>query len=226
MENCYAVRVSLPYEVKRSVLGQEMTIREESARSIALAWSMHVTRMVVYEHDDDGANRIHCHFMVEGSRVSKKRLQQLAQDACNLRINNPGHRASSLISFRSKDYDGHPAGYAYVTKGKYDPEYRQGFTEEECAVWKTLWVAPSEHTKLTPGRILYNDFTNWWNAKENRLPFDTEVTTDLILLRVRAYLYNFRYNGFYPIQARNERWVLVTNMCFQYRLPFPSNWKE
>jgi len=227
MENCYAVRVSYPYVGFDEVApGAHDPAPRRSVYSIVAMWATHVQRMVVYEHNDDGANRIHCHIMVEGSRISKKRLQQLANDVCDLRVANPGHRASSLMSFREKDYDGNIAGYAYVTKGKYDPQYIQGWTAQEAQVWKEAWVPPAEHTKLTPDIVLWNEFNGWWNDKDNRLPFDTEVTTDLILLRVRRFLYNHRYHNFYPRKAKAERWLLVTNMCFQYHVPFPRNWAE
>jgi len=224
MENCYAVRITHPY----------VTIHDEghdvprcSVRRLVAEWSTHVQRMVVYEHDDDGANRIHCHIMIEGSRISKKRLQQLAAGAVETTYRHFGTegRAQSLMSFRSKDYDGNIAGYAYVTKGKYDPKYIQGWTAQEAQGWKEAWVAPAEHQKRTPWRVLLDEFMQWSNDKPNRLDFDQEITTNLILLRVRQFLLG-KHQGIYPPQAKTERWFLVTNLCFQYKLPFPPFWKE
>lgn len=237
MENCYAVRVSYPYvmedlsqefrDAQRFItdLDEQRHLNWRSVRSIVAVWATHVQRMVVYEHNDDGANRVHCHIMIEGSRISKKRLQQLAGEVCHTTAHNPGHRKSSLMSFRTKEYDGNIAGYAYVTKGKYDPKYIQGWTAEEAQGWKEAWVAPAEHQKRTTWRVLLDEFMSWSNDKSNRLDFDVEITTNLLLLRVRQFLLQ-RHQGLYPPQAKTERWFLVTNLCFQYRLPFPPMWKE
>jgi len=222
MENCYAVRVTLPYVM---IHDEGHDIPSCSVRKLVALWSTHVQRMVVYEHDDDGANNIHCHLMIEGCRISKKRLQQIAQGGLDILVGNPGHRALNLMSFRAKEYDGNIAGYAYVTKGKYDPKYIQGWTAQEAQGWKEAWVAPAEHQKRTPWRVLMDEFMQWSNSKDNRLDYDTEITTNLILLRVRQFLLG-KHQGLYPPQAKTERWFLVTNLCFQYRLPFPPLWKE
>lgn len=227
MENCYAVRVSYPYVSpgmdSPSTDGEGVIgILRTSVRSIVNMWSTHVQRMVVYEHDDDGANRIHCHLMLEGVRISKKRLQQLASEVCNVTVQSTvrGQRASSLMSFRSKDYDGNIAGFSYCTKGKYDPKYIQGWTAEDAQRWKEAWVAPELHTKRTPWKILREEFDIWWNDKPNRLDLDITVTTDLIRTRVFKFLWA-KHGGDYPPQAKTQRWYLITNYCHCYQVPFP-----
>jgi len=178
--------------------------------------------MVVYEHDDDGANRIHCHMVIENSRVSKKRLQQLASAACNTQQpGEEGQRARSLMSFRSKGYDGNIAAFSYCTKGKYDPKYIQGWGAEDAQRWKEAWVTPELHVKRTPWRILQDDFYTWWHDKPNRLDYDTEITPALIGQRVHRFLL-YKHGGIYPPQARTERWFLITNTCISYATPFPT----
>lgn len=233
MDNCYAVRVSYPYVspgMDANNLDGEMIQRNTrtSVRSIITAWATQVQYMVVYEHDDDGANRIHCHIMVENSRVSKKRLQQLAAEVCNTSVpGRDGQRATSLMSFRSKGYDGNIAGFSYCTKGKYDPKYIQGWTPEDAIRWKEAWVAPEHHIKRTPWRVLMDELDLWWNDKANRLDAETEVTTQLIASRVFRFLL-FKH-GDYPPQAKTERWYLITNYCIAYKVPFPvtsrGEWK-
>jgi len=224
MENCYAVRVSYPYEGASITPTAEHVLiphPRREVRSIVAVWATQVQRMVVYEHDDDGANRIHCHIMLEGARVSKKRLQQLASEVCNTQMPGAeGQRARSLMSFRSKGYDGNIAGFSYCTKGKYDPKYIQGWTAENAQRWKEAWVAPEQHVRRTPWRILQDDFYTWWNDKANRLDYDTEITAYLITLRVHRFLL-YKHGGIYPPQARTERWFLITNSCQVYQCPYP-----
>lgn len=220
MENCYAVRVSYPYVWVADY--DEGVHARQSVRSIVNAWSTQVERMVVYEHDDDGANRIHCHLMIEGSRVSKKRLQQLASAACDTQVDGgEDRRARSLMSFRSKGYDGNIAGFSYCTKGKYDPKYIQGWTAENALQWKEAWVAPEHHVKRTPWRILQEAFYEWWNDKSNRLDYDTVITHEIISRRVFHFLLH-KHGGIYPPQARTERWFLITNACHAYQVSFPE----
>jgi len=226
MENCYAVRVSYPYVspgMDANTLDED-TMRQvgrTSVRSIVAMWSTHVQNMVVYEHDDDGANRIHCHIMLENVRVSKKRLQQLAAEVCNTSIPGAaGQRALSLMSFRSKGYDGNIAGFSYCTKGKYDPKYIQGWNAQDALRWKEAWVAPELHIKRTPWKILREEFNLWWNDKANRLDSDTEVNTRLIVSRVFKFLWS-KHGNDYPPQARTERWYLITNYCILYQVEFP-----
>lgn len=218
MENCYAVRITLPYEPN---MADEDHMRRNTVMYIAGVWSRHVNKMVVYEHDDDGANNLHCHIMIEGCHVTKKRLQQLAQEQCALQRRVQGQRATSLMSFRSKEYDGHWTGFAYVTKGKYDPKYIQGWTREEAESWKAAWVKPEEHVKRTPWRVLMDSYNEWDNHPDNRLDPDVEVTPYIITTRVFRFLLR-KHDGLYPPQAKTERWFLVTNLCHAYHIPFPQ----
>lgn len=220
MENSYAVRVSFPYLPE----DEQGVFRRHCVRGIVAAWSTHVSRMVVYEHDDDNAARVHCHLMIEGSRISKKRLQQLAGVAAPLKILVPGHRASSYMSFRTAEYDGHIAGFAYCTKGKYDPKYLQGWSVEETERWKAAWVPPADHIRRSPWRVLLDAYEEWTNDKVRRLDYDVEVTTAIICSRVQQFLLQ-RHSGIYPPQAKTERWFLVTNLCLSHKAKFPDLWK-
>jgi len=226
MENCYAVRITLPYlPVEDGMPGnQPEAIMSQCVRRVVTNWSSYVKKIVVYEHDDDGANHIHCHVMLEDCSVSKKRLQQIANEGTVLAILNPGHRRTSLMSFRSKDYDGHINGFAYCTKGKYDPKYIQGWTIEQANEWKAAWVAPSEHVKRDVWRVLFEHFSIWWNEKDNRLSAMDEMTTEAISSRVHKYLMHL-HQGLYKPQCKQQRWFLITNMCQQYRVSFPKDWK-
>lgn len=125
---------------------------------IVRAWALYATKIACYEHDDDGAANLHCHLHLEGVNVSTKRLSQLASEIVPMTVPNPGKRATSKMSFRGKEYDKHPSGYAYLTKGKYDAKYLQGFTLDEAELWKKTWVLPTNHQKRTEWMKTYQDF--------------------------------------------------------------------
>jgi len=116
---------------------------------IVRAWSPYCKNIAVYEHDDDGANHLHCHLHIEGFSCVIKRLQQLAKETGVplQKKGENGKRATSLMAFRQADYDFHPSGYAYLTKGKYEPKYLQGFTTEQTNIWKQTWVPREDHVK-------------------------------------------------------------------------------
>jgi len=130
-----AVRITHPYD--------------NGVDRIVRAWSRYCQNIAVYEHDDDGAKYNHCHLHIEGFTCGIKNLQTLAK-ATGLPLQKPGvdgKRATSLMSIRREEYDFHPAGYAYLTKGKYEPKYLQGFTKEQTDIWKKTWVPKEEHVK-------------------------------------------------------------------------------
>jgi len=223
MERNFAVRITLPY-VSEELNDVGLPDIRKSVRTLVQAWSFHVQYIVVYEHDDDGANHIHCHIMLENSRLTKKRLQQIANENCDLQVLNPGHRATSLMSFRSKDYDGNVAGFAYCTKGKYDPKYIKGWTVEQADEWKAAWVAPVTYQKRGAWRVMWELFNSWWNAKENRLDYDAVITYSLISARAHKFILA-QGGGLYEPKAKTQRWFLVTNMCLHHHVDLPKDWK-
>lgn len=132
--NSYAVRITHPAEI---------------VNRICYLWVLRCDRLAMYEHDDDGANNIHCHLIIEGSSIEKKQLRNIAASVADVK--------GPKMSFRG-DYDGATAGFAYMTKGKYDPKYLKGWSSDDAALWKAAWVPPQEVVKQTYWRKLYDKF--------------------------------------------------------------------
>lgn len=163
----YAVRITHPWE---------------SVARIVKLWSGFAKRIAVYEHNDDGANNIHCHLHLEDVSCTSKNLQIVAKTSgVPLLIEREGQRATSLMSFRGKEYDKHVSGYAYLTKGKYEPKYLQGWTTTDTDSWKAAWVTPKNHVKRTELRILFDKFRPS-APKKPELP-DPMTLSDTQLLR-------------------------------------------
>jgi len=134
--NSYAVRISHPAEI---------------VKRICSIWAMRCKRLACYQHDDDGATNIHCHIIIEEADIEKKQLRNLAKPIADVHGN-------AMMSFRS-EYDGDLKGFSYMTKGKYEPVYLLGWTQEEHSKWKAAWVPPTEYVKQTYWRKLYDKFT-------------------------------------------------------------------
>ena len=207
--NDFAVRITYPYETVLRIIAK---------------WSTHCQKIACYEHDDDGANRIHCHLHLEGVRVTSKRLAQLANEVAPMTIPQQDKRASSMLSFRSKEYDRNIAGYAYLTKGKYDAKYLQGFTKEESDTWKAAWVTPEHHEKRTIWRVLYEQFLVWWNDKENRLDVSNEITYEQVSSRSWKFLFS-KHGRIWPPQAKTERQFLINSFCMNEGISLPKDHK-
>ena len=202
MEN-FAVRITYPWTVVQQVVAQ---------------WATYCTKIACVEHNDDGANNIHCHLHLEGCRVSSKRLGQLANEVAPMTRPNPPKRATSLLSFRAKDYDFRIEGYAYLTKGKYDPAYLQGFTQDDWTAWRNAWVVPSEHVKSTFWTKACEDFEKaypsaYWLQHAETLERTLHAT-------IRTYIFT-KYRRMLPPQAKSESDFLMRTFCMRFNVNPP-----
>lgn len=106
-------------------------------------WALKAERLVVYEHNDDGAERIHCHMLLLGVGCDAERLKQIVKETCPGTIG----KGNSFWSFKTKvakvgqvDDTKCSTFITYMTKGKYDAKYVKGWSEEELEVLKGEWV--------------------------------------------------------------------------------------
>ena len=221
----FAVRLTMPYD--------------KGVDRIVRAWSLHAKKIVVYQHDDDGANNVHCHAHVEGFTHTVKRFQQLAAETGVplTQKKTENKRATSLMSIRGADYDHHLTGYAYLTKGKYEPSYIQGFTLEETQTWKAAWVPRANHVK----RTVWHQLQDKWEA-EVKLDF-TELpplTEEEQLLAMqgkptyRHYKYVYKLavkflihlsGGQWTPQFSNQLQSIIFTTAWKHNYSIPPNWK-
>lgn len=199
----FAIRVTYPYTVVERVIAQ---------------WATYCTKIVCVEHNDDGANNVHCHLHLEGCRVSSKRLGQLANEVAPMTRPNPPKRATSLLSFRAKEYDYRIEGYAYLTKGKYHFSYIQGFTAEDWEKWKAAWVVPTEHIKATFWTKSCEDFekaypSSYWIQHAERLEKAVHET-------IGSYIF-VKYRRQSPPQAVSEEQFLLRTFCRRFGVNMP-----
>lgn len=201
----FAVWITYPYTVVERVIAQ---------------WATYCTRIVCVEHNDDGANNLHCHLHLEECRVSSKRFAQLAGEVAPMTRPNPPKRATSLLSFRTKEYDKHPSGYAYLTKGKYDFSYIQGFTPADWDLWRSSWVKPAEYTKSTFWTKSCEEFEKaypqeYWAEHADTLEQTVHRTIDRFIFA--------KYKRQLPPQAESEKAFLMRTFCARFNVNRPVN---
>jgi len=220
----FAVRITLPYA--------------QGVDRIVRAWSLYAKKIVVYQHDDDGANNIHCHAHVEGFNFTVKRFQQLAKDTgVPLTIKRDGGtRATSLMSIRGATYDHHITGYAYLTKGKYEPSYIQGFTTEEAQAWKAAWVPRPNHVKRTIWHQLQDKFENDVKLDFSKIHYTDQQAADimagkqvysqfnLLETKARAWMWH-QLGGNWQPQGKNQFESIMKTTAYKLHISIPPNWK-
>lgn len=111
----YFCRIRVPYE-KFSPVASLMSEKCE--------------RLIIYEHNDD-PNNIHIHFYIQACQVSTDTLKNYCK-----RHGITGGKKGSNWSFKLARDTG---CIKYMTKGKYEPKFVKGFTDDEVAEHKSLW---------------------------------------------------------------------------------------
>lgn len=87
-------------------------------------------RMIIYEHDDNPDN-IHIHFYLQACEVSTDTLKNY----CKRFGINGGNKGAGWSFKLSRD----TGCINYMTKGKYDPKFVKGFTDDEVTEFKNKW---------------------------------------------------------------------------------------
>lgn len=118
------------------------------ASGVIRAWSTRATKMVVYEHVGEKTEKTHIHILILNPSVESKQLRNIAANYVNMKGNENA-------SFKTID-DEWETSLPYMTKGCLEPKYLLGYNAEDANVWKSKWVQPSKHIKISPAEQLYN----------------------------------------------------------------------
>lgn len=148
-----AVRISVPWQ---DLSG---TVR---------SWALKADRLVCYEHDDDGAERIHCHLLMLNVSCSVQNLKTIAN----------GHGVSgsgnTFWSFKQKSKkcgpvteESAPKYITYMTKGKYNAKYVKCYDAEYLDDRKAQWVVPEEQKSVLEQKYDAFDEYFWAVLRDN-----------------------------------------------------------
>lgn len=192
----YAVRLRLPYESLRQVISD---------------WALRSNQVVVYEHPEEG--NVHCHALLVGVYDTTNTLRN------DLKKHNVPLKGAGQLSFKTAE-DEYQRYITYMSKGKYDPKYNKGFSDEEFLNLKTAWV---EHAKGKP--------KEWDLYKRLVSNLSEEEKYNLNSVKMTAILICEQEYGRWSRKMRNDVSDLIDTYCWNnrgnglkqlkdYKLPF------
>lgn len=111
--------------------------------------SSQVASMIAYEHAER-ADNIHIHMMLIGCEVSTDTLKNYIR-SCGM---VPPRAGNKFWSFKTCDTD-LQTPVTYMSKGKLEPFFVKGFTQEEIDTCKDRWVERTPETSKYQPRLQY-----------------------------------------------------------------------
>ena len=178
-------------------------------------WGLLSRHAIAYEHPEPG--NIHCHVLLTGVHCSDETLKNVMRGH-NLKLKG-NKQWSFKQSFKNPQDEvieitpeTWPKYISYMSKGKYDPKYVQGFSEEIVADCKAAWV---DYTTKPKAYLIYLAFANTIKTKLN-----------LTQLKIETHVWCMaKYKSHTP-QMRKEQSQLIDDYCFynditkEYKLPY------
>lgn len=146
----YAVRITRTYADVQQWVGRVAMVSE---------------KVVVYEHSEN-VSRIHIHAHIWGCAATDDTLKNWLSEALNVKVKKYDIAFKTQYKPRgttqSKPID--DGNISYMSKGKYDPLYVKGYTDEEINGFKKLGFDKKEDLRSkgkTGDEALYNEFCNF-----------------------------------------------------------------
>lgn len=121
-------------------------------------------RVAVYEHSaDEQVSRTHIHALVETS-VSTDTLKNRIEQHIGFRPSRSDWAFSTQVGKPKAPVE--DKFITYMSKGKLDPVFIKGFTQDECDRYKALWIEKSQSSdpskkQVVSGFHLSRDLASW-----------------------------------------------------------------
>lgn len=139
----FAVRITRPYD--------------DFARVVA-RWALECDKMVVYQHTGSRTAKVHIHLAIEGSRICREQLRNIANTILTQPCKGQG-------DWSFKVWDKEERYIVYMTKGQHDPMYNKGYDDVYLSGLKSKYKPPS--IKANPlERIYVSVFEDAQSLKE------------------------------------------------------------
>jgi len=202
-----AVRLRCPYETLRTTVGD---------------WGLVSKHVVVYEHPEP--NNIHCHLLLTGVYVTTQNLKDTMWEH-NVPVKGAGQLSfketfkcpttKKVIDITEESW---PKYIAYMSKGKYEPKYVQGFSDETIQSYRALWV---DLTTSNPSVQLRKEFERHIQEQPDkpeyiRLEYVVSVAHHFMLKKHQTH----------SKLMRSQQSQLIDDYCYfnnvpkKYMLPF------
>lgn len=192
--------------------------------------SLECDRLVAYEHSEN-VSRIHCHIVIMGWSKTDDTLDNRIKAALNV---------SKLTDIASKKKSYKPTGeyvsrpvdvgsISYASKGKYDPVYNKGFTDDEITQLKSkgydVKSKEKEHKKDAESSdvAFYNSFISYEFYEREHLPDDVR-SRPMDFYDVKRMAFNFCMKQFKVanVNCLNKYKMIVLTYCFNYAVKVPE----
>lgn len=150
----YAVRITRPYVQVAAWVSRVAMVCE---------------KVVIYEHSKN-VSRIHIHAHLWGCADTDDTLKNWLSQTLNVKVNKSDISFKQIYkpkgSTQSRPID--EGNISYMSKGKYDPVYNKGYSQEELAELKAKGFDKKEDLKCKKGNNdegLYNAFCEYVNEE-------------------------------------------------------------
>lgn len=201
----YAVRITHPFE---------------ACNRLVTEWSHRCEKLLVYEHVGSVTEKVHIHMIMEASDTCKKWLRALGQ---RTGIDLKGNKNCSF-----KEYDGDRTAIVYMTKGRHDPKFNKGYSDEDIALWKSQWVNKPMNKDAALYEHIFGDDEyneakyNEWRESHPPLPKD-EIHHKFKWVKATAYSAVLMNNGFIVnVKTLREYKMLVYSYCARNNIRVPD----
>jgi len=192
-------------------LAVRITLGTEAVRAIVGRWLPHVEKVIGFIHSEN-ANRIHCHLLVIGCRVTTQRLKQLSQRE---------ERGNTFWSFKKADGD-LDRYITYMGKGvmenlilDYNGHHGTGHGDSKYPPEKIRELVGKWQT---PPPVVRPSLSKYLQFEEivRTLPENMrEMRADIV---GHANNYVFKQWQMFNQQANNEVANYVKTYCFKYKI--------
>lgn len=201
----YAIRFSFPYDK-------------------VAAWCSRVSmvsqKVCFYEHAENAAN-VHVHGLLMGVTKDKSTLKNWFKETLGL----APARTQWVFSQVQKDGSPLDEGFlAYMSKGKYDPKYNKGFTDDEiaCAKAKGYDRPDRASVKVSKNDQYYKDFVDYVKELgEERLLDSMHNDGKFCYVRRKSFRFMMQKVGLPMPHNIALHKACVMKYCFENDIPLP-----
>jgi len=186
----------------------------EKVKTLVEAWEQYATTVVVYEHEaDDEIKRTHCHLIITGLSVGRKRLRQIAD---KIAFPIKGNENSAIVV-----YDGSEVPYVYMAKGSLEPVFSKGFSQSHHTRWKDAWVVPNtKQTKPPQLEEMYDTFRD----KAHKTSPNWATLKDNVFRHVKSYRKMCDNHFFQCYKSIVITYMLEYDTLLDYKVPRSDAW--
>lgn len=188
--------------------------------------ALHCEKLIVYEHPENPLN-IHCHLVVFGYRGDDKNPKRWCEKALNRVLTSTQfskkkqYKPKGEIEYKPVD----EGSVSYASKGKHDPKYVKGWSDEEVAALKAKGFDKKdkpEKVTVSKDEKWYNDFEKDFLTKPNQVPTDQINFYDLVAF---ARSWNFKRFRVSNVAYHTKKKMCIETFCILYGTKIPKDYE-